>query len=354
MPEKEIKSSVNISTGTIFKVILIILAAWFVFSIRNVIGILYVALIIMAGITPWVDWLQDKKIPRVLGTAILYVVFLGVFGLVIALIIPPLSEEIGQIISVFPTYYEKIVQSFKALQATSTDQTVVTSVQASLEQINKALSQVATGFFSGVANVFGGFAQFLSIMVIAFYLTLERDGWKKFLHSMSPAQYQPYLTHLGNRIVLKLGSWLRGQLLLCFIIFLMSYIGLSILGVKYALVLALIAGIFEFVPIIGPIVGALPALFLSFAQSPLKALLVLILYILIQQLENNIIVPKVMQRSVGLNPIVVIIAILIGAKLGGIFGIILAIPTAAIIQVLSGDFLGQQRAKDNELEADTD
>ena len=353
MAEKD-KTTITISTGSIFKVILIIIAIWFVFTIRNVVGILYVALIIMAGISPWVDWLQDRKVPRVLGTAILYAIFLGIFGLIVALIIPPLTEQIGAIISAFPNYYNKIVQGFKAFQTTTTHTAVVASIQSSLEQINKGLSQAASGVFSSLISIFGGFASFLSIMVIAFYLTLERDGWKKSLHSISPTQYQPYLTHLGNRITSKLGSWLRGQLLLCFIIFLMSYIGLSILGVKYALVLALIAGLLEAVPMIGPIISAIPALFLSFAQSPIKALLVLILYILVQQLENNLIVPKVMQKAVGLNPIVVIVAMLIGGRLGGFFGVILAIPTAAIIQVLMSDFFGKQRDKDNALEPDSE
>ncbi|MDD5342335.1 MAG: AI-2E family transporter [Patescibacteria group bacterium] len=342
--------NITISTTSILKVILIILAIWVLYLIKNVLGILFISLIITAGMTPWVDWLENKKIPRVLGTAILYVILLGIFSLVVILIIPVLSEQIGQIISVFPSYYDKIVKGFEALKASSGDTALVSSVQQSLGAINQSLTKAASGIFSSLVAVFGGFASFLSIMVIAFYLTLERNGWKKTVHALAPSQYQPYLTHLGNRITVKLGAWLRGQLLLCVIIFVMSYIGLTILGVKYALVLALIAGLTEFVPIIGPIVGAVPAIFLSFAQSPLKALLVLILYIVIQQLENNLIVPKVMQRSVGLNPIVVIIAMLIGAKLGGIIGMVLAIPIAAVIQVFSSDFFGQKRNRDDQLE----
>ncbi|MBU0706818.1 AI-2E family transporter [Patescibacteria group bacterium] len=343
--------TVTISTGTIFKVVLILLAIWFVYIIRNVIGILFVSLIFMAGISPWVDWLQDKKIPRVLGATILYVMLLSIFSLVIVLIIPPLTDQIGQLISVFPEYYDKIVTGFEQLRDSTGESAIVTSVLESLKTVNESLGRAASGIFSSLVSIFGGLASFISIMVITFYLTLERNGWKKVIHSIAPAQYQPYFTHLGNRITSKIGAWLRGQLLLCFIIFLMSYVGLLILNVKYALVLALIAGLFEFIPFIGPIIGAIPALFLSFAESPVKALLVLILYVVIQQLENQIIVPKVMQRSVGLNPVVVIIAMLVGARLGGIMGIILAIPVAAIIQVFSSDFFGQRKAKDNTLDS---
>jgi predicted PurR-regulated permease PerM len=339
----------NISTGSILKVIFIVLGIWLLYMIRNVIGILFVSLILTAGITPWVDWMENRKIPRVFGTVILYAILLGLFSLIVILIIPPLTEQIGQIISAFPQYYDKIIQGFERLKNVSPESSLVNNIQQSLQTLNNSLSKVAGGIFSGLVTVFGGFASFLSIMVITFYLTQERNNGKKIIQSIAPAQYQPYLSHLSNRISVKLGAWLRGQLMLCVIIFVVSYIGLLILGVRYALVLALIAGFFEFIPFVGPVVAAVPALFLSFAQSPIKALLVLILYIVIQQLENQLIVPKVMQKSTGLNPVVVIIAMLIGARLGGILGVMLAVPIAAIIQVFTSDFFGQKKEKDSQL-----
>jgi predicted PurR-regulated permease PerM len=341
--------TLNISTGSILKVISIVLGIWLLYMIRNVIGILFVALILTTGITPWVDWMENRKIPRVVGTVILYALLLGLFSLIVILIIPPLTEQIGQIISAFPQYYDKIIQGFERLKNVSPESSLVNNIQQSLQTLNNSLSKVAGGIFSGLVTVFGGFASFLSIMVITFYLTQERNNGKKIIQSIAPTQYQPYLAHLSNRISVKLGSWLRGQLMLCVIIFVVSYVGLLILGVRYALVLALIAGFFEFIPFIGPVVAAVPALFLSFAQSPIKALLVLILYIVIQQLENQLIVPKVMQKSTGLNPVVVIIAMLIGARLGGIMGVMLAVPIAAIIQVFSSDFFGQKKEKDSQL-----
>jgi predicted PurR-regulated permease PerM len=142
------------------------------------------------------------------------------------------------------------------------------------------------------------------------------------------------------RVQDKLGLWLRAQLLLSGIIFLVTWIGLLILGVKYSLVLALIAGITEVIPFIGPIIGAIPAVLLAFLQSPIKALLVLILYLVIQQLEGNILVPKVMQKTVGLNPIVVIVVILLGAKIAGVLGALLSIPVAVAIMTIAGDWFG--------------
>ncbi|MFA6197739.1 MAG: AI-2E family transporter [Patescibacteria group bacterium] len=342
--------NLSISTSSILKIIFILIGLWLLYVIRNVIGILFVSLILTAGITPWVDWMEKRKIPRVVGTIFLYAILLGLFSLIVILIIPPLTEQIGQIISAFPQYYDKIIQGFERLKNVSPESGLVNSIQQSLQTVNNSLSKVAGGIFSGLVTVFGGFASFLSIMVITFYLSQERNNGKKIIQSIAPAQYQPYLAQLTNRISLKLGSWLRGQLLLCVIIFIVSYIGLTILGVHYALVLALIAGFFEFIPFVGPVVAAVPALFLSFAQSPIKALLVLILYIVIQQLENQLIVPKVMQKSTGLNPVIVIIAMLIGARLGGIIGVMLAVPTAAIIQVFTSDFFGQKKERESQLE----
>ncbi|MBL7155340.1 MAG: AI-2E family transporter, partial [Candidatus Portnoybacteria bacterium] len=164
---------------------------------------------------------------------------------------------------------------------------------------------------------------------ISFYLAVQEKGAKRFLVSLTPNEHQSYLADLIERIESKIGGWLRGQLLLMFIIGCLTYIGLYFLGVKYALTLALVAALLEIIPYIGPILAAIPAVILAFFQSPFLALLVILLYIVIQQLENYIIVPQVMKRAVGLNPVVIIIVMLIGAKLAGLLGIILAVPVTA-------------------------
>jgi len=183
------------------------------------------------------------------------------------------------------------------------------------------------------------------ILVISFYLTVQEKGVKRFIMSLTPAKHQSYLSSLIERIQRKMGGWLRGQLLLMLIVGILTYIALRLIGLKYALVLALIAGILEIVPYIGPIISAIPAVILGFVQSPFLALLVIILYILIQQIESQIIAPQVMRRAVGLNPIITIIAILIGAKLAGILGIILAVPiTAALAEFLKDVYQRRESA----------
>ena len=147
-----------------------------------------------------------------------------------------------------------------------------------------------------------------------------------------------------NRMQKKLGLWLRGQLILCLVIFILTYIGLLILGVKYALIIAVIAGLTEFIPYLGPVLGAIPAVFIAFTQSPTLALFTAILYIIIQQIENNFLVPKIMQKAVGLNPIVSIVAIMIGFSVGGVVGALLSIPVATAGTVLVEDMLHNKHA----------
>ena len=186
----------------------------------------------------------------------------------------------------------------------------------------------------------------MAILVITFYLTISKNGFRQFLEFIVPSKYHTNLLRMFSMSQKKVGLWFRGQLLLCSIIGILSFIGLLILGVQYALVLGLIAGISEIIPFVGPILGAIPAVVLAFIQSPIKALLVIILYIVIQQFENHIIVPNLMNRVIGLNPIVVIVTILIGGKLAGIIGAIVAVPVATVIVMLAKDFFQSTQKKE--------
>ena len=200
-------------------------------------------------------------------------------------------------------------------------------------------------------SLFGGIISFFIILVITFYLVVEEDGMKRFIKSITPTKHQPYVSQLINKMQLKMGHWLRGQLLLSLIIFAMVFVVLSIFGIKYALILALVAGIFEIIPYLGPIMAAIPAVFFAFAQSPSKALLVIVIYFLIQRVENDIIVPRVLGKSVGLNPLVVILAILIGAKLGGAVGALLAVPVTTALSVYFMDVIAAKKTRETKLEA---
>ncbi|MEK7158600.1 MAG: AI-2E family transporter, partial [Patescibacteria group bacterium] len=285
-----------------------------------------------------------------LGIFIIYFLVIGILTLVSILIIPPITDQVSDIAQNFPTYYERILSGVAFIQQYSDADNVAQNIQSSLDALSKSLLSFTGGVYGALSGFFGAVFYFLAVMVLTFYLTVEEKGLKSFIQSVIPAKYQPYLAKKANQIQEKMGMWLRGQLILVLIIGALSFIGLTILQVKYALVLAMIAGISELIPYVGPIIGAIPAVFLASSQSLFKAGLVIILYVVIQQLENQIIVPKVMQRSVGLSPLVIIIVMLIGARLAGVVGLLLAVPTATIATIFLKDFFDGRRQEDIELE----
>lgn len=343
---------VDISIATFFKVVVLLAATYFLYQVLDVLALVFVAIIFATALEPAVSWLQRNHIPRALSVLIMYLLIFLVFSLIVVLIVPPLVTQLTELAKSFPDYYNRLVSAFSTLDAGAQDE-VSQSLQQGLQNLGANLAQATSSILATLVGVFGGILQFMVTLVIAFYLVVNEDGVKRFVRSITPSSYQPYVTQLMHRIQLKLGSWLRGQLLLMLIIGVLTYVGLSLLGMEYALVLALWAGLTEIVPYVGPILGAIPAVFLAFSISPLEALLVLGLYTVIQQLENNIITPMVMKRAVGLNPVVSIVVILIGAKLGGVVGAIISIPLATTVAVFLSDFFEKRLTDELKVEGET-
>ncbi len=342
----------SISFISILKFFLVILGLYFLYLIKDVLALIFVSLIFASAIDTWVDYLQNKKIPRGVSVLIIYLVAIAVVGSAVILIIPPIAEQISELADQVPQYFNRVNEAFSFVQDYASRFGFEQS-QDNAGAISSGLTSAVGGIFSTIANIFGGLLSFLLILVITFYMTVEEDAIKRTTRSVVPAKYQDFSVQLINKIQKKIGSWLKGQLILSLIIGILSYFGLLILGVKYALVLALIAAIGEFIPYIGPVISAIPAIFLAFVQSPIKALFVLILFVIIQQLENHLLVPKIMQKAVGLNPIISVVALLIGAKVGGVLGAVLAIPVATAISIVIKELfeekesLGKLQAKPN-------
>ncbi len=322
---------------SIVKILAVLAVLTFFYLVWDIVVLLFVSLVFAASLGPSIDWLEKKRVPRGAGILLIYVALMFVLSLVIVLIIPPITEQIDQLAATFPFYYERLINLFGNLQIQSD---FGQAFQSNLRSVGATLSSYTGSVVATLSGIFGGLTTLILVLVLTFYFSASKNGLKHFIRSVTPAAHQKYVESMFVRIQDKLGLWLRGQLLLSGIIFAVTWIGLLVLGVKYSLVLALIAGITEVIPFLGPIIGAIPAVILAFLQSPLKALLVVILYLVIQQLEGNIIVPKVMQRAVGLNPIVVIVVILLGAKLAGVLGAILAIPVAVAVMTIAGDWFG--------------
>lgn len=335
---------IDISYISILRVLVILAGLVFIYFIRDILALVFVSVFLTAALTPWVNWFQKHSIPRGLAVLIIYLIAFAVIALTVYLIIPPLTEQLGMLANTFPDYFHQVLGGFAELQ-TSSQLSGEGALQESLTSLQSTLASATEGLFSAVSTVFGGIIFFMAVLVLTFYMMINEQAFLKFVNQFTPAAYKDYVIDFIKRVQVRLGHWLRGQLFLMFFIFLLTFIGLLIFKVKFALVLALIAGIMELIPYGGPIIGAIPAIIIALGQSPIKAALVVVLYIIIQQIENNLLVPKVMQKAVGLNPIITILAILTGAKLGGITGAILAVPVVTVISMLVVDWQSHRKSK---------
>jgi len=355
MPDPKVSYQVNLSTKTILKIIIVILVLLFLYSIMQVLAIVFVAWVFASALDPLIDKMQRYKIPRSLSILSIYIALALLIILVFTLFIPAFSKEITNLTKDFPNYYQALTGILNSFKHSGSEFGILAGIENIIEGLSKSLANVSTGIYNAATGLVGAIVTIFAVLVITFYMTVEEEGIKNFVQSVTPVNYQPYIIQKINKIQSKLGYWLWGQIVLMIFIGILTAIALKIIGVKYALVLALFAGICEFIPIIGPIVAAIPAVLFSlidFAEFPAKPLLVVIIYAVIQQIENHFLVPKIMHKAVGLNPIVVIITILIGTKVGGIIGVLLAVPAATIISIFLEDFFIIKKQEDNKLEGE--
>jgi predicted PurR-regulated permease PerM len=267
--------NINITTLAIVKIILIFLLLYFLYLVKDILAILFVSLILASAVDPWVDWMQKRKIPRGVGILFIYLILFIIISSAIYIIIPPIAQEVGELANNFPRILDKVIAGFSALKEFTSQHGILDNIKDSLGTISSHLQTAATGVFSTVTGIFGGIFSFFLVLVLTFYMVVEENAIKKLIFSVAPSEHQPYIMQLINRMQKKIGMWLRGQLILSLAIFILTYIGLLVLGIKYALVLALIAALTEFIPYLGPILAAVPAVFLAFTQAPVLALFIL-------------------------------------------------------------------------------
>lgn len=327
------RTILDISTTSIIRIVLVLIALWFLYFIRDIIAIVFVSIIISAALSPAVDKLNKKGIPRTLSIVFMYLLILGILGGLIYFVFPPMVTQIQQLTDSLPGYFKTFSNFITSLRDVSTNG-ILSASQANLTSLSNFLGEFINNILNTTLGFFSGAAALLMILVLTLYFLLDENGIKKFFISLLPIRQKTRIISMTSKIGHKLGGWLRGQIILGIIVGVVVYIGLIILKMPYALTLAIVAGLFEIIPIIGPILAAIPAILVAFTISPTIALVVTIFYILVQELENKLLVPKIMQYAVGLNPITIIIIILIGAKLMGIIGVLLAVPVAAVIYVI--------------------
>ncbi len=301
------------------------LAAITYFSLRILLG-LFLALVISSGLEFMVNFLERRGVPRTLGVVIIFVlsallIIVTVYT-VIPLIIIDLNSALLTLDKTASQSWWGTFLSFKTTQSVS-------------EIINSLMSDFfaqGTSPLSAVSNVLGGVALTVSILVSSFYLSLSRDGVERFIRAVLPADYEDSALKIYERSGKKIGNWFRSQILLSLTMGVLVLIALLILGVKYAALLALLAAVFELVPFIGPILAGSAATIIALTASPTLALYTLIIFVVLHQIESHLLIPIIVGRSVGLHPVLVIIALLIGFETAGFLGILIAVPAAVILQ----------------------
>ncbi len=317
------------STKVILRVVAVLLALAFLWVVRDIVVVILLSLVLASAMEPMVDYLNRRKIPRsvsVLGT---YVLVIGLVSLIVSLMAPLVVEQFRVLSQNLPQYAIEIEARYPNLTALfgGADIGSVIHTLFSGGGGTDAIFNRTVGFFNGVFAV-------VSVLVISFYLVAADRGMKHFIHDLVPTSQQAVVMNLIRKVQHKMGLWVVGQLVLSVFIFVLTYVGLSILGVKYALFLALLAGLLEVVPYVGPFLSAIPAVFFALIQSPTLVLGVIVLYVIIQKTEGYVLVPKVMEKTVGTSPLVVILALLVGFKLAGILGLLLAVPLAGAVTVV--------------------
>lgn len=328
---------IAISSGTIIRVAIFFLSLAFLWFIRDIIALLFVSLLLTFIINPLAEWFHGKGMSRGLAVLFLYLLIISILGILFIALIPALIVETRDLIDNADHIWASVVGTLGPLQGYVVSGGLGDAITQYLATASEGVSTAAGGLVTTIRGFFGGLASLIIVIVVTFYLVVSENSLRALFKNVAPAPYQPYLIDLFGRIEKGVGSWVRGMLFLSFIVTLAVYITLSILGVKYALVLALMAGVAEFLPYIGPIMAGIPAILIALTQSPLLALLTFIAYIVIQQVENHILVPKVMQKATGLHPVVSIFALLIGVKIAGLVGALLAIPVATVLRVIIED-----------------
>ncbi len=323
---------VQVTTSTLLKGILLVLFFVFLYVLKDVIIIFLFAIIIASAISPFADWLEGKGFPRLLGVLILYLTVFGLIVYVLTLVIPYISNDIAQLSASLPKVVQRLSNSLDTVQqGTSKYFDFVSEIQNILDSFSVYLQQSSQSVFDIIVNVFGGIMSFIAVIIISFYLSVMKRGVESFIESVVPEHYEAYVMDIWRRSESKVGRWLQGQMLLAMIVGLTTYIGLSLIGIKFALLLGLLAIALEIVPIVGPVLFAIPGVILAFIQSPQLGLWVILFYLAVQQTESHVLVPIVLGKTTGLNPVVVIMALLIGQQLSGITGMLLSVPVATVI-----------------------
>lgn len=339
------KRELEISWGTLWKVVAMLAIVAFLYIAHEAMIVLLFALVVSSALDGAVSWLENKKIPRVIGSALIFVTATFVIGFILYEVIPLIYMEIARLSESYhslgsffgdtPSIIDKLNSGFFAGNFGS--------------QVIDTIFKGASPFLSAVGGLFGGMIFLATVFITSFYLTLSRDGVERLLRAVFPTQAEDYIIKIYIRSKKRIGRWMQAQAILSLVVGLVVFVGLWLAGVEYSLLIGLLAGLFEIVPVVGPIFAGAIGVAVAFSHSLSFAILTFVFFVVVQQLENNILVPILMRRAVNIHPVIIIISLMAGFEVGGVVGVILAVPVTVVVQEIIEDKLRRktlERASD--------
>lgn len=335
-------TTISISTGTIVKILACLTIFAGLFYVSDFLIALLVSVVLASAVEMPVKVMAKWGIPRAVSVISIFVALLAILAAIVFIFIPPLADDLALFIKTVPKMLESVRifgrdMGFKDLSLAIAELSRDIS-KGQILSILKTSFFGTSGFFATTSVVIGSVINFVMTFVLAFYLALEERGVQKFLRLIVPKHKEEYISDLWERAQRKIGLWMQGQLLLSLFVALLVYIPMLILDMPYATLLAVLAFMGELIPMVGLTLATIPALFLAWVHGGVPLLgIVAVIYFIVGQLENHVLYPKVMNKMVGVPSVVVIISIVIGAKLAGIWGVVLAVPLASILMELADD-----------------
>ena len=335
MPHMDREFNISITSGTVIRALIIVVGAYVFWVLRDLALLMLTAIVIASAIEPGVAFFVRWRIPRLIAVFLLYVLVFGSIFALVYFFFPPIIADAADFLSVIPTYLSMLTipSSFPGFSS-ATD---ILGSQAQLQLFVQNLFSLQNAFTASPSTVvqvfvtfFGGILSLMLVVVLSFYFALQDTGVDDFIRLIMPVTNEEYAVSLWKRAQKKIGLWMQGQILLSVIVGILVYLGLVIIGIPYALLLAVFTAFAEIIPIFGSLISGLVAVIIAFSEGGVAlAAIVLGLYVVVNQFESNLIYPLIVKKVVGIPPLLVIVALIAGYTLAGFLGVLLSVPVSA-------------------------
>ena len=345
--DKEIR--VSITSGTVITVLFIVAGAYIFWLLRDLTLLVLTAIVIASAIEPAVAFFIRRRVPRFIAALLVYVLVFGSVFLIFYLFFPPIVADTANFLSAAPRYLDTL--NLPASFSNIANTTGLSGAQPDTQSFVKTLLSIQSVFTASSGGVlqlfftfFGGVFSVMMVIVLSFYFALQDTGVDDFLRLVMPAAHENYAVDLWKRSQKKIGLWMQGQILLSVIVGILVYLGLLIIGIPYALLLAVFTAFAEIIPIFGSLTAGTVAVIIAYSNGGLAlGAIVAGLYIVVNQFESNLIYPLIVKKIVGVPPLLVIVALIAGYTLVGFIGVVLSVPVAAVLLELLSDFDKRKR-----------